>query len=246
MNLITSGISENIHEKKYSSNVHSFVPAGQTTQLIVGASPEHDMNILKLSENLYKRFKLKRVYYSAYIPVVSHPNLPAINKPPLLREHRLYQADWLLRFYNFKADEILNERAPDFDVALDPKCNWAINNLNNFPIEINKADYNMLLRIPGIGVKSARNIMMARREKNLSFEDLKKMGAVIKRARYFITCQGKFYGVKSMNQDMIRLELTDKPKLNAESYEYEQLSFFSLFNNFKIYENVKNEISEWF
>jgi putative DNA modification/repair radical SAM protein len=246
MNLITSGISENINEKKYSSNVHSFVPAGQTTQLIVGASPEHDMNILKLSENLYKRFKLKRVYYSAYIPVVSHPNLPAINKPPLLREHRLYQADWLLRFYNFKADEILNERAPDFDVALDPKCNWAINNLNIFPVEINKADYNMLLRVPGIGVKSARNIMMARREKKLSFEDLKKTGAVIKRARYFITCQGKFYGVKSMNHDMIRLELADKPKINAEGYEYEQLSFFSLFDHFKIYDNVKNDIQEWF
>ena len=246
MNLITSGIYENSYEKRFSKSAGNFVPAGQTTQLIVGASPEHDINILKLSEGLYKKFNLKRVYYSAYMPITEHPNLPAINKPPLLREHRLYQADWLLRFYGFKADEILNESTPDFDISLDPKCNWAVNNLNLFPVEINKADYNMLLRVPGIGVKSARNIMAARRAKLICFDDLKKLGVVVKRARYFITCQGKFNGEKSMNQNDIRFLLTDKKAAyENDSFKMQQLSLFPLIDDIKMFSAIKNKESGW-
>ncbi|MFW5992174.1 MAG: putative DNA modification/repair radical SAM protein, partial [Halanaerobiaceae bacterium] len=158
MKEIGTRIVENREEK-----TSSFVPAGQSTQLVVGASPEPDFHILKLSEGLYNRFNLKRVYYSAYIPVNDSPVLPEIAAPPLLREHRLYQADWLLRFYKFTADELLDSSHPNFDIELDPKANWALNNLGKFPIEINKADYEMLLRVPGLGVKSARRIISSRR-----------------------------------------------------------------------------------
>ena len=170
----------------------TFAPAGQSTQLIVGASPESDHQILKLSEGLYKKFSMRRVYYSAYIPTTSHPNLPAINKPPLLREHRLYQADWLLRFYGFEASEILDEKFNMLDEHLDPKCTWAIRHPEYFPVEINKASLYELLRVPGIGNISARRIIYARRVGSLGFEDLKKLGIVMKRAVYFITCRGKF------------------------------------------------------
>jgi len=209
----------------------SFVPAGQTTQLIVGATQDHDFGILKLSESLYKHFSLKRVYYSAYIPVVNHPNLPSVvTKPPLLREHRLYQADWLLRFYGFHADELLDESRPDFDIDLDPKCDWALRNLHLFPVEVNKADYEMLLRVPGIGVRSALKIVNARRMGSLNYDNLKKMGVVLKRAKHFITCQGKYYGEFGMNNDrLIRQSLL--PRQTASLYqppEAEQLSIFSL------------------
>lgn len=171
----------------------NFVPAGQTTQLIVGATPETDLNIIKLSESLYEKFRLKRVYYSAYISVNEDSNLPTLAKPPLLRENRIYQADWLLRFYGFKADELLNEQNPNFNTLLDPKCDWAIRHLESFPVEINLADYSTLLRVPGIGVVSAKRILRARKNCNLQFEHLKKLGVVLKRARYFITCGGKYY-----------------------------------------------------
>lgn len=168
-----------------------FVPAGQTTQMIVGATPETDLKIIKLSENLYNKVKLKRVYYSAYISVNQDKNLPTLKTPPLLRENRLYQADWLLRFYGFKADELLNEQNPNFNTMLDPKCDWALRNIDHFPVEVNTAGYYTLLRVPGIGVTSAKKIITARREYKLNFDTLKKLGVVLKRARYFITCKRK-------------------------------------------------------
>lgn len=185
------------HKKKELSQVPtlqkqpSFVPAGQSTQMIIGASPESDHSIVKIAENLYKKYELKRVYYSAYIPVNQDSLLPAITTdPPLLREHRLYQADWLLRFYHFSADEILSEDKPNFNLYLDPKANWAVQNYDRFPIDVQTASYEQLLRIPGIGPKSALNILKARKYYQLHLSDLKKLGVVIKRAQYFISCNG--------------------------------------------------------
>ncbi len=172
-----------------------FVPAGQTTQLIVGATRDSDLTILNLTQNLYDNYKLKRVYYSAYVPVNVDTNLPAITtSPPLLREHRIYQADWLLRFYGFTAKELLDEGHSSFDTRVDPKCDWAIRNIDKFPVEINKAPLELLMRVPGIGYKMAEKIVRARRVASLSFEDLKRMRVVLKRARFFITCKGIYYG----------------------------------------------------
>lgn len=169
-----------------------FAPAGQSTQMIVGASEESDFHILRLSQSLYDKYKLKRVFFSAYIPLNDDRLLPSKDtKPPLLREHRLYQADWLLRFYGFRAEEILSEEDNMFNPLLDPKCNWAINNMHLFPVEINAAPYEMLLRIPGVGVNSAKRIVAARKMASLDFDALKKIGVVLKRAQYFITCKGK-------------------------------------------------------
>lgn len=199
-----------------------YVPAGQSTQLIVGATNDSDLNILKLTENLYNGFDLKRVYYSAYVPVGSSANLPAINKPPLLREHRIYQADWLLRFYGFKADELLDVNNPYFDENVDPKCNWALNNLGIFPVEINKVDYRILLRIPGVGIKGAKKIVASRRFCHLNYEDLKRLGIVLKRAKYFITCKGKYYGGISYNETLLRNLLAN----NIQHKPNNQISFF--------------------
>ncbi|MTD41776.1 putative DNA modification/repair radical SAM protein [Erwinia sp. CPCC 100877] len=172
-------------------NSQSFVPAGQSTQMIIGASPESDYSIVKISEKLYQNYELKRVYYSAYIPVNQDNLLPAVTTdPPLLREHRLYQADWLLRFYRFKADEILTEDKPNFNLYLDPKANWAIQHFDQFPVDIQTASYEWLLRIPGIGPKSAQNIIKARKYYRLHLTDLKKLGVVVKRAQYFVCCDG--------------------------------------------------------
>ena len=169
-----------------------FAPAGQSTQMIVGATGDSDRHILHLTESLYERYRLKRVFFSAYVPVAEHALLPARDtKPPLLREHRLYQADWLLRFYGFRAGELLDEQQPNFDPLLDPKCNWALRHMECFPVEVMTADYEMLLRVPGIGVIGARRIVSARRVSRLSFADLKKMGIVLKRAQFFILCCGK-------------------------------------------------------
>lgn len=183
---------ENRQEIALYKHAPRFTPAGQSTQMIVGASPETDFQILNLTEGLYKKYQLKRVFFSAYIPVVENSLLPSLDtKPPLLREHRLYQADWLLRFYQFKASEILDEQHPTFNPFIDPKCNWALNHMDHFPLEINRASYDELLRVPGIGVTSARRILTARRTTALTFDGLKKLGVVLKRARYFITCRGK-------------------------------------------------------
>ncbi|MBC8587177.1 putative DNA modification/repair radical SAM protein [Paratissierella segnis] len=210
MEQIKNSIVRSVDERKKFRFSPKFVPAGQTTQLIVGATPDADLKILRLSEGLYKGFDLKRVYYSAFVPVSNNSNLPAIKSPPLVRENRLYQADWLLRFYGFEAGELLDENKPNLDLMLDPKCDWALRNIHLFPVEINKSDYNMLIRVPGIGVKSAMKIMSARRFASLGFDDLKKMGIVLKRAQYFITCKGKHYGLKSMNEEAIRNRIVDK------------------------------------
>jgi len=232
MGFISSKIIQKQEERSLTKKAPDFVPAGQSTQLIIGASPEHDLSILRLSEKLYQSYKLKRVYYSAYVPVSSqNPNLPAIKNPPLLREHRLYQADWLLRFYGFSSDELLDEKTPDFDINLDPKANWALNHLELFPVEINRADYEMLLRVPGIGVRSAKKIISARRVKSLNHDDLKKLGIVLKRARFFITCNGKYSGGIDMNDTLIRHALTDKANRFDATTTWEQLSLFSLIDN---------------
>lgn len=225
MSYVSNGIKQNKLEK--SKFKPSFVPAGQTTQLIVGATPESDLKILKLSEGLYQKLSLKRVYYSAYVSVNNDKNLPTLEAPPLLRENRLYQADWLLRFYGFKADELLNETHPNFNHILDPKCDWALRNIDKFPIEINTADYFTLLRIPGIGVVSAKKIIRARREFLLDFASLKKLGVVLKRAKYFITCKGKYFDkVYKFNQNFIETNLIYQERNGLPKPEFQQLSIF--------------------
>lgn len=193
MRFVQQMSAENQYEIQTYRHVPKFVPAGQSTQMIIGATPESDYQILHVAESLYKKFDLKRVFYSAFIPVNEDKKLPSVKeqRPPLLREHRLYQADWLLRYYHFEAGELLDEENPNFNAYLDPKCFWALRHLEEFPIEINYAAYDMLLRVPGIGYKSASRIVKARRMGMLDFEDLKKMGVVLKRALYFITCKGK-------------------------------------------------------
>ena len=192
MRQIQTGIAVGKQEiSVYRGHGRQFVPAGQSTQMIVGASPERDVDILRLTQGLYRKYQLKRVFFSAYIPVAENALLPALGtKPPLLREHRLYQADWLLRFYGFDAAEILDDAHPNLDPYLDPKCNWALNHLELFPVDVNRCEYEMLLRVPGIGVKSALRIRLARRTARLRLEDLKKLGVVLKRAQFFIACEG--------------------------------------------------------
>ena len=187
-----------------------FVPAGQTTQLLVGAAGERDLTLLRLTEGLYSRYSLKRVYFSAYIPVASNPNLPALTtKPPLKREHRLYQADWLLRFYGFTSSELLDASHPDLDLAVDPKVDYALRHPELYPVEVNTADYEMLLRIPGIGVTSAGRIVAARKFGSLNEAGLKKIGVVLKRARYFITIQGRFPGSCTPDNPALREVLSE-------------------------------------
>jgi putative DNA modification/repair radical SAM protein len=207
MKRIAGGIQENSRALTLYRHAPRFAPAGQSTQMIIGATPESDRTILTLSEALYGRFNLKRVFYSAYIPLNQDRLLPPVGtKPPLLREHRLYQADWLLRFYGFKANELLDERCPNLDPGLDPKCNWAVGHLDQFPVDANLAPYELLLRVPGVGVKSAGRILQARRQGALDFEALRKMGVVLKRAQHFLTCSGK---------TLIRLRLDDQAMLNS-------------------------------
>ena len=217
MGLIRKNMIENAEDKKIFKSTPSFIPAGQTTQMIIGASGESDYAILARSENLYKNFDLKRVYYSGYVPVNKSGILVSTEQAvPMIREHRLYQADWLLRFYDFKADEILDEKDPFVDPLLDPKTNWAIKNSHFFPIEINKASYKDLLRVPGIGVISAKRIVMTRKYSTIRYEHLKKLGVVIKRAKYFITVNGEFLGFKKENPELLRNALMEKEKMVTE------------------------------
>lgn len=225
MREIKNGITERQENRRKSKKAPSFVPAGQTTQLIIGATPDSDRTILHLSEALYHSVKLKRVYYSAYVPIMQGKNLPALASPPLLREHRLYQADWLLRFYQFSADEILTDAAPDFDLQLDPKTCWALRHPEVFPIEVNRASYHMLLRVPGIGVTSAKRICAARRQAFLSYDSLRRLGIVMKRAQYFITCKGKYYG-PSLRPQELRNRLTAAEQPQA----YEMMNLFTVGN----------------
>ena len=223
MGLIRKNQIQNTEEKKLFKSTPSFIPAGQTTQMIIGAGGESDFAILNRSENLYKNFGLKRVYYSAYVPVNKSGILANTGAVPMLREHRIYQADWLLRFYNFKAEEILDEKNPFIDPLLDPKANWAVQNWHLFPMEINRAPYKDLIRIPGIGVTSAKRIVMARRHNVIKYEHLKKLGVVIKRAKYFITVNGEFMGFRKESPDLIRNALMEKEKV-----EMQQLKLFNI------------------
>lgn len=231
MRLVQNGMTENKQELAIYRNAPRFVPAGQSTQMIIGATPESDYQILNVAESLYKNFELKRVFYSAFVHVNEDSNLPARTEagPPLLREHRLYQADWLLRFYGFEAKELLSEKNPNFNVLIDPKCNWALEHLEIYPVEVNRADYYTLLRVPGIGYKSASRIVKARRLGVLDFNDLQKMGVVLKRALYFITCSGKMMYPTKLEQDYILrnlLSVGDKVPISVREMGYKQLSLF--------------------
>lgn len=189
MRYIQQGMLQSAEERKKYRHAPRFVPAGQSTQMIVGATSDSDKDILHLTSALYKRPSMKRVYYSGFVPVNGYDNrLPALKQPPLVRENRLYQADWLLRFYNFKVDEIVDDSYPDLDLEIDPKLAWALRHPEAFPVDINRADYEMLLRIPGLGVKSAKMILTARRYSRLGTSHLKQIGVVLKKAQYFITC----------------------------------------------------------
>ena len=225
MRFVQQMSAENQYEIQTYRHVPKFVPAGQSTQMIIGATPESDYQILHVAESLYKKFDLKRVFYSAFIPVNEDKNLPSVKeqRPPLLREHRLYQADWLLRYYHFEAGELLDEENPNFNAYLDPKCFWALRHLEEFPIEINYAAYDMLLRVPGIGYKSASRIVKARRMGMLDFEDLKKMGVVLKRALYFITCKGKMMYPIRMDEDYITRNLLNTKEKLLETAEKDSI-----------------------
>jgi len=231
MGTIRDTLKETKQELAVYKHARPFAPAGQSTQMIIGATPDTDLQIVRLSESLYKKFTLKRVFYSAYIPVGTNALLPRDQPPPLLREHRLYQADWLLRFYGFEAKELLSEEFPQLDPMLDPKCQWALRNLNSFPLEINQAPREMLLRIPGVGVKSTERILTARRIGSLSFEDLKKMGIVLKRAMYFITCKGKMMPGVTFSPAFIYHNLTADTRRNPRDLPAltgnEQISLFA-------------------
>lgn len=227
MRQIQTRNQENREELVKYRHAPKFAPAGQSTQLIVGATPESDFHILRLTQGLYDRYGLKRVFYSAYVPVVEHALLPAKDvKPPLLREHRLYQADWLLRFYGFRAEELLDEAHPDFDPRVDPKCSWALTHPEFFPVEVNTADYETLLRIPGVGVISARRILAARRSGRIYVEDLKKLGVVMKRAQYFLTACGKTPDGLRFTQDTLLRNLIAIEQPLLPQQEMVQLSLF--------------------
>ena len=221
---IKNGIDESRAEIVKYSHAPRFVPAGQSTQMIIGATPETDRQILRLTAGLYRKYALKRVFFSAYTPVVAGKNLPSLDtRPPLLREHRLYQADWLLRFYGFNADEILDDAHPDFDPRFDPKCCWALYHPEQFPVEVNRAPYEMLLRVPGIGVKSARRIVQVRRVSALNYDTLKKLGVVLRRAQFFIVCGGKRReGLRFKENEIARYLLPDA----MPPVENRQLSLF--------------------
>lgn len=231
MRQIQNGIKENKNELVVYRNAPQFVGGGQSTQMIIGATPESDYQIMKVAEGLYRNFDLKRVFYSAFVRVNEDKELPALpGGPPLLREHRLYQADWLLRFYGFEAAELLSEERPFFNVMLDPKEDWAVRHLECFPVEVNRAPYELLLRVPGIGVKSARRILQARRSARLDFEALKKIGVVLKRALYFVTCNGKMMYQTKLEEDYIVRNLTAdlkiKQQLSGDGMTYRQMSLF--------------------
>lgn len=227
MRLIEAQGRQNKEELVKYRHAPAFAPAGQSTQLIVGATEDSDRHILHLTESLYDRYRLKRVFYSAYVPVVENPLLPDLHtKPPLLREHRLYQADWLLRFYGFRADELLDDQHPNFDPMLDPKCYWAITHPEQFPVEIMTADLGRLLRVPGIGPTSARRILSARRTGLLHFDDLKKMGIVLKRAQFFILCGGRMREGLHFTADTLAFQLQAVERGNLPASAAQQLSLF--------------------
>ena len=227
MRLIEAQGRQNKEELVKYRHAPTFAPAGQSTQLIVGATEDSDRHILHLTESLYARYRLKRVFYSAYVPVVENPLLPALHtKTPLLREHRLYQADWLLRFYGFRAEELLDDQHPNFDPMLDPKCYWAITHPEQFPVEIMTAGLDRLLRVPGIGPTGARRILSARRTGPLHFDDLKKMGIVLKRAQFFILCGGRMREGLHFTADSLAFQLQAVERGSLPVPAAQQLSLF--------------------
>ncbi len=231
MGFLRDGIQENSTQIVRYRHAPKFAPAGQSTQMIIGATPETDLTILRLTQGLYRKYRLKRVFFSAYVPLVEDALLPAGDvKPPLLREHRLYQADWLLRFYGFDAEELLDEEHPAFSPFVDPKCNWALNHLDRFPVEVNTVPYELLLRVPGVGVKSAQRILTARRHSRLDWAHLKKIGVVLKRAQYFLLCGGKRpEGLRVTQDGVLRALISQKDRelLASEHPQGEQLSLFA-------------------
>ena len=230
MRQIQNGIQANKYDLAVYRNAPKFVAGGQSTQMIIGATPENDYQILNVAESLYDKFALKRVFYSAFVNVTGDKALPVLQGgPPLLREHRLYQADWLLRFYGFKAAELLDEKRPFFNVMLDPKEDWAVRHLEYFPVEVNKAPMEVLLRVPGIGVTSARRIVAARRSAVLTFADLKKLRVVLKRALFFVTCSGKMMYPVKLDEDYIIRNLTEEREriqFGSDGMSFRQMSLF--------------------
>lgn len=222
MRYIQQGVLQSAEERKRFRHAPKFVPAGQSTQMIIGATPETDKDILRVTSALYQRPTMKRVYYSGFVPVNEYDTrLPALKQPPLVRENRLYQADWLLRFYQFKVNEIVDDSYPDLDLEIDPKLAWALRHPECFPVDINKADYEMILRVPGIGVKSAKLIVVSRRHGRLGSEQLKKIGIVMKKAQYFITCNElSMQTVNELRPENVRRILTQK---RGKGYDERQL-----------------------
>jgi predicted DNA-binding helix-hairpin-helix protein len=206
MHYIQQGFLESKEEKRKHRHAPRFAPAGQSTQMIIGGSPDDDNKILHLANAMYQRPAMKRVYYSGYIPINTYDTrLPALPAPPLVRENRLYQADWLMRFYHFKVDESVNDTHPNLELEIDPKLSWALRNPQCFPVDVNSADYEMILRVPGIGVKSTQLIIASRKFGRLTSENLRKMGVVMKRAKYFITCNElPVYTVHEARPEQIR------------------------------------------
>jgi len=215
---IQQGILQSSEERKKFRSAPRFAPAGQSTQMIIGATDDDDKMILNTSAELYNRPSMKRVYYSGFIPVNAYDNrLPALKQAPLVRENRLYQADWLLRFYEFKVDEIVNDRFPNLDLEIDPKLAWALRNPEHFPVDINRADYEMLLRVPGLGVKSAKLIVASRRFGRITASALKKMGVVLKKAQYFITCNElSAFTVHEVSPELVRQKLLEKKRKKSD------------------------------
>ncbi|CAB1262727.1 Helix-hairpin-helix motif protein [Clostridiaceae bacterium BL-3] len=233
MGYIKDCIVQNSRDAARYRHAYKFAPAGQSTQMIIGATPDTDFHILNLAEGLYRKYKLKRVFFSAYIPVAENSLLPRVNtRPPLLREHRLYQADWLLRYYGFRANEILDRRHQSFNPYIDPKCNWALNHGEYFPIDVNRASYEELIRVPGIGIRSAKRIVAARRNFLLNFEALKKIGVVLKRAQYFILCSGNTIEGLNTERDAVIRALMSRGSVDRYYRDFtlgkkhEQMSFF--------------------
>ena len=223
MNYLSEAIVGYKAEKRQIKSTPQFAPAGQSTQVVIGATPENDLQILNLANDLYGQQKLKRVYYSGYVPISEDIRMPAIKQPPVIRENRLYQADWLLRFYGFKVDEIVDDQHPDLDMELDPKSAYALRHPHLFPIDINTAAYEMILRIPGVGLRSAKKIVAARRHGSLRFEHLKKIGVVLKRAQYFMTCADKNFKLLGQTPELLRQLFIQPQKAKAG---FNQLSLF--------------------
>jgi len=228
MNQIKNEIIRSKEEQKIFRKAPRFAPAGQSTQLIIGATPETDRQIILLSSGLYKMQNLKRVYFSGYLPVNQYDErLPALNRPPLARENRLYQSDWLMRFYKYKAEEILSEDQPFLDLDIDPKLGFALRNMHQFPVDINRADYEMILRVPGIGVQSAQKIILARRHRKLNSLHLQKIGIVMKRAKYFITCNELPYSTTNWAPERLKQKLIAESVSKSKKSIDTQLSFFT-------------------